>query len=357
MISGKRLVINKGVMVKISNINISLKGYVNMKNEIWKTIKSPFSNYSVSTIGRIKNNKTGYIFNNKNIYLGYIRVALTNDCGKSVKRFVHALVAQTFLDIPEGKNVVHHIDENKLNNNIENLKMISQQENIMASTRQFGAKTRPILQYDLQMNLVQRWNRIKDVPYTKNKSNIISACKGKLKTAYGFIWRYEDLDLPNEIWKSIEFNGYDLEVSSLGRVKLLSGLKTHGNKTNSGYRIVGIKGKCIAVHKLVCMAFKPISTPNLTINHKDFNKENNAVFNLEWITQSENNKHAYLNKNRKEAEVRKTMIKKIMDDNSFEIYESIHEAARKNNISVGNICMVCKGQRPKAGGYKWEYVI
>ena len=110
-----------------------------------------------------------------------------------------------------------------------------------------------------------------------------------------------------EIWKDIE--GYEglYQVSNLGRVKSIYGwcgnrfvkrtkiLKLKIN--NKGYTKVYLyknkKSKMFFVHRLVAMAFVPNPNNLPQVNHKDGNKLNNSIGNLEWCTCSENIKHAY----------------------------------------------------------------
>lgn len=105
-------------------------------------------------------------------------------------------------------------------------------------------------------------------------------------------------------WKSVV--GYEgiYEVSDTGRLRRISRYgrewvrELKPKKTRDGYYeftlTKGCKPKCIRAHRIVAFAF--LGTPRgdrNEINHKDGNKLNNNVENLEWVTSSENQKHAY----------------------------------------------------------------
>ena len=108
-----------------------------------------------------------------------------------------------------------------------------------------------------------------------------------------------------EIWKPVK--GYELlySVSNLGKVKSLH--YNHGNKekilvgriNRGGYRTFlfnnNYKRKYITEHRLVAQAFLPNPNNYPQINHKDGNKLNNNVCNLEWCSAKQNSIHAYKN--------------------------------------------------------------
>lgn len=110
----------------------------------------------------------------------------------------------------------------------------------------------------------------------------------------------------NEIWKDII--GYEglYQVSNLGNIKSLGNGGTHKTErilsqkiTRFGYKTVilhknGVRKDC-RVHRLVAYAFLPNDDDTLVVNHKDGDKCNNRVENLEWCTQSDNVIHAYEN--------------------------------------------------------------
>lgn len=103
-----------------------------------------------------------------------------------------------------------------------------------------------------------------------------------------------------------------------------------------------------AVHRLVAKAFISESDPLKTqVNHKDGNKQNNNVDNLEWVTPSENmlHRHYVLNKANRAVKCVET----------GEEYMTIKEAARVNNSYGPNIIRACKNNTT-AVGYHWKYI-
>lgn len=100
-----------------------------------KTIKGYGSQYSASTCGKIishgndKSRKEKILKTHTNKKTAHQKVQLYSD-GRSVKRFVHRLVAETFLDNPLKLPCVNHKDNDPTNNNVENLEWCTQQENI-----------------------------------------------------------------------------------------------------------------------------------------------------------------------------------------------------------------------------------
>lgn len=102
-----------------------------------------------------------------------------------------------------------------------------------------------------------------------------------------------------EVWRDIKDYEGLYQISSLGRVKSFKGKTSKimiGNTNNRGYYLVGLrkdgKRKMFLRHRLVAQAFIPNPNNLPQVNHIDGNKSNNTLKNLEWVNQSENEKHA-----------------------------------------------------------------
>ena len=97
--------------------------------EEYKIIKD-FPNYSVSNFGNVINNKTGRVLKLAIGNHGYYYVNLYQD-GKQFNKRIHKLVAEYFIANPYNKNCVDHINNDKLDNNVRNLRFVTHQENNM----------------------------------------------------------------------------------------------------------------------------------------------------------------------------------------------------------------------------------
>lgn len=157
--------------------------------EEWKDIKGFERLYQVSNLGNVKSLKFGKerILKPCKNKKGYLCVWLFKN-GKGKIGRVNRLVANAFLPNPNNLPEVNHIDEDKNNNRVDNLEWMSTKNNVRYS------QAKSVNQYTLDGRFIRTWDCINELFYQfgYNVSHIIECCKGKLKTSYGFLWKYAD---------------------------------------------------------------------------------------------------------------------------------------------------------------------
>lgn len=179
----------------------------------------------------------------------------------------------------------------------------------------------------------------------------------------------------------VGYDGY-YEVDQFGRVfsvdrvisvddngrkyeKPIAGKQMKQSLKNKGYKIVSLTKdgttKMAYVHRLVAEAFIPNPDNLPMVNHKDEDKTNNFLENLEWCAAKYNanygtgiERHAKKLRGR-ESEKRVAVVCCKLDGKYEEWFPSIAEAAKIVNGSTSAISKACKGERKTAYGYKWVY--
>ena len=179
-----------------------------------------------------------------------------------------------------------------------------------------------------------------------------------------------------EIWKDVE--GYEglYQISNLGRLKSF-------HKSSEG-RIVSVENstgwylsfpltcenvqKTHRIHRLVAEHFLPRKEGQTQVNHKDLNKQNNVVSNLEWVTPTENMNHvvktapSFLNGMTRKNKYGHGGIIQLSSDGKFiSCYANAKEAANATGVCRRNILQVARKEeympnktRKQAGGYVWK---
>lgn len=168
-----------------------------------------------------------------------------------------------------------------------------------------------------------------------------------------------------EVWKDIPHYEGRYLVSNQGRVfSLLTKRYMKLKISTYGYFEVQLQGefkkrKWEKVHRLVAMAFIPNPDNLPQVNHKNEVRVDNRVENLEWCDSRYNSNYGNRNTNISKSLTNNPKIsypiEQIKDGKVIATYPSLNEASRITNISVGNICSVCKGNRKSAGGFEWKY--
>ena len=321
-----------------------------------------FSNYNVSNFGGIKNVERNSKLSVKlHKETGYVRVALTKTDGGSDNEAVHILVILMFKGPPDDpRKTVDHINRIRHDNRPVNLRWATPEE--QAANRdigQIGSNGKGIKQLTLDGVLIKIWPSRKEAGRVLklNPIEIGRSCeRGEGLNKYaGYRWLNLDEEvLPGEIWKESEnpaFEGYSF--SSMGRVKTITGKFTYGTK-GGGYRRLesSTSGTRVTtqIHRLICEAF--LGPSPLEVNHKDGNKSNNIIHNLEYVTHEENMRHAWdsgLNTGFKRG-----VIQYSLDGIEIARYESIRQASLTTGIK--SVDANLSGRIKHAGGFIWKYI-
>ena len=268
--------------------------------------------YDIAPDGRCFSHKTNKLLKPQ-MSVKYPTYNLTYPDGKKRKTKIHRMVAETFLPRIEGKNIVNHIDGDTHNYNLSNLEWVSDSENSKHAAK-IGLTPKGNYTPNFYVNNIddEKWISIKDYPLYK--------------------------------------------ISSIGRImnintkRILKPCITPG-----GYYQVALwknrKQKSFLVHILVYSNFnEDYDLKGFVINHKDGNKLNSNIENLEKITYGENNRHAeYVIKTHCCA---KPVNQLDSEGNIVNTFSSISEASRQ--LGISNISRAIKNNC-YAGGYKWEF--
>ena len=273
--------------------------------------------YYITEEGKLYNQKTNRWYKGSDSG-GYLKYDLRWKDKKYVK-FAHRLVAEYFLENPQNLPAVNHKDGNKKNNCSSNLEWVS-----IADNNQHAYDT------GLKEKTNSLDNRIKldEIVFEKNTE-----------------------------WKQYKDTNY--YVSNTGFAKnQKTGNLMKGKITGKGYiewcfSINGQKHNFLA-HRLVYQLFGDELKEGLVINHKDGNKQNNNIANLEQVTNTKNILHSYYELDHKNI---KPVGKYTLDGKLLQIYLSCADAARQNPGCYSNlISNVCTGKRATHKGFVWKYL-
>ena len=276
-------------------------------DDLFKIPIQELENYRINKNGKIWSLHSKRFLKSRicNGYSCMTRTLSKDENGKCItKSFaIHRIIAITFLPNPNNYEIVNHINSDKLDNSLENLEWVTQKQNVNKSSKQ-TSHPRKVLQIK-DDSVCGVFNSVSDAGkhIGLSRSAISKACLGINKSAGGYVWMYENLshnhttiDLA-ESKKIYYFENY--YVFSDGKI-YNSERKSYVKpvKNASGYCYVTLckcgKKKNYYIHIIVADHFiENTKSINLQVNHKNKKRDDNRVENLEFVTCSENMKHAY----------------------------------------------------------------
>ncbi len=269
------------------------------EEEEWKIVHFA-SKYEVSDQGRLRNLKTGYIHKVRKGKNGYVYYLIRDNNGRRKPWLAHRIVALVFIDNPDNLPEVDHIDRDKMNNKVENLRWSSSRENKQnrIASENKGGRVK-VVQLSSDDEEIKVWDSADEAVKQMGRAigNVLS---GRRPTAAGFKWKYHIENIEDEQWKKIPIDTkFEYYASNKGRIKSTSRRNkySYGTLSNGYYRTQLImqngKVKNYLVSRLVLLSFigEPPEDRNI-VNHKDCNKTDNCLENLEYVTHLENCMHA-----------------------------------------------------------------
>lgn len=178
--------------------------------------------------------------------------------------------------------------------------------------------------------------------------------------------KFMKIGVETESWKTCTIN--DLyEVSSMGRVRALSGkILTPYRVASTGYMQIRVGGrKKRSVHRLVALAFCSDHFEGAVVNHKNGIRDDNRAENLEWVTRSENIKHAYSDlgvvpcqtgKRGHSHHTSKPVYRIDMKTGERKYYEAAFHAV-KEGFDSASISRCCHGKIRHHKGFFWQFAL
>lgn len=292
--------------------------------------------------------------------------------GKKKSPYVYQIMGIVFLGPPPTpKHTIDHLDRKPWNDVISNLAWATKSEQSMNQYKpKFFKKSKPVTAVSIETGQeiasfatirqffeCTRMNTA-NVPYSKNNAAYIrAACKNGWRQ-FGYWWKYCMESLPGEEWRNLRIKDFIIQVSNKGRIINTKGAMTSGNLDDRGYKMASLMNKHYSIHRLVMAAFfGPDETR--VVNHKDGDKTNNKLENLEYLTVLENNNHAIATGLRK-AQFNGHKSKKVqqLDLNTGRViaeFVSGAEAGRAVGIHGNAITGVCNGVCDTSCGFGWRW--
>ena len=322
----------------------------------------------MSSFGRCRNTR-GIITEGSLHAGGYRRVNIQRQMW-----LIHRIVKLAFHGPPKCDETwqVHHVDGNPGNNCLVNLEYVTPSQNLIhayatcSRRHTWQIQSRPVLWRAAGST---EWSRCPSIIAASKQLGISSgsiskSCRQGVPFK-GYDFAFQDLQedtIESEQWRPMldPNSGYQVpgrQVSSLGRITNQYGHVSRGHQGKSGYFFTQVSGRTMRVHRLVAFAFlEPHSeTLESEVNHKDLNKGNNAVENLEYVTPAENRAHFLSN----DTIIRVRGYRPVWSrhhgsSDAWVWYPSMTAAAQALGLSSGAVSLCVNGKLQKTGGYEFK---
>lgn len=281
-------------------------------------------------------------------------------CIKEYRIHVHKLIFVSFNGEVGENKVIDHIDRNKLNNTIENLRAVSRSENALNRVRKQPQSNKVIaISVCNENDIICFENRHEAAEYFDISESIIRYYIKKQTNCNGYILTWDNQISNLSGYKPVGvIKGYDFGSKYLANnegtiITGFSGIyRTVRQQDLSGYKAVTLKNKGNSkgemVHRIVAKLFLPNGEENyntsLVVNHLNENKFDNRAINLEWTTRKDNSVYSCAKK------VLQICPKTYNIINNF---ISIAEAGKHININKGVVQALKSGGL--CGGFYWVY--
>ena len=347
-----------------------LRGVVPSTFRYWSIQAYEIRHFSweVSSFGRCRNTR-GIITEGSLHAGGYRRVNIERQMW-----LIHRIVMLAFRGPPkcDEKWQVHHVDGNPGNNCLDNLEYVTASQNmthsyeIISRRDTWQIQSRPVL--CRAVGSVE-WSRCPSIIAASKQLGISSGSISKScrqgSPVKGYEFAFQDLQedtIEGEQWRPMldPNSGHPVpgrQVSSLGRITNRYGHVSRGHQGKCGYFFTPVFGRTMRVHRLVAFAFlePQIAARESQVNHKDLNKGNNAVENLEYVTPAENRAHFLSNDTIIRASGRRPVWSRRHGScETWRWHSSMLEAAKAFGLNHGLVSRCINGKSQQARGYEFK---
>lgn len=370
-----------------------------LEGEVWKDIEGFEGDYQISNIGRVKalnykGKKNNYHILSLSIdKVGYHQIIL-----KKKNFTVHRLVAMAFIPNPNEYKEINHKDGIKYNNNVENLEWCTRSHNIQHAfdmglkinkkgSESYQAKE--VYKYGLDGRFLGKYGSIVEASPNDDvlRSNISACCKGKIKTAGGYIWSYkfEEIDVKaHEADLGYPVYQYDIDGKFLKKYENAQ-IAADETKIDHSNICSVCRGERLSTGGYIWSYKYELLEPNEILSKRhakvyQFDRNGNLI--KEWNSVKEASQSLQINSEYiraccngtkkivsgyiwsydskvdylKHKAVHEREIEQYTLDGEFiKTFSRIIDASKELNINRRNISAACCGTRKTAGGYIWKY--